>query len=390
MLPRLALAVAAGARREELLGVPAALSPEGGTQTVGEVSAAAEGYGIKAGMRLGEALARCPSLTLIPPDPVGVLERWEEMLHALESIGAAVEPALGPPALACFDAGPLGRLHGGLDATLAATRQALGGPARLGVAPTRFGAVAAASRARARRPLVVSGDLAQFLAPLGVDLLRQRPELAGLPEALEQLGIATLGELAALPAGAVADRFGSLGVLARRLACGLDRPLSPRTPGELVSETLELEDGADGTQLERMVGVLVDRLLARRERRGRSLRAVVMSAKLVAGGGTWHQQVVFRQALADPARMRLALVPRLGLLPAPALSLTLAVERFGPAGGDQLSVLEDAADLRATRLREAVRQARAAAGQEAALRVLSVDPDSRLAERRAVLAPFEG
>jgi len=40
-------------------------------------------------------------------------------------------------------------------------------------------------------------------------------------------------------------------------------------------------------------------------------------------------------------------------------------------------------------LREAVKQARAAAGPDAALRVLAVDPDSRVPERRAVLTPFE-
>ena len=42
------------------------------------------------------------------------------------------------------------------------------------------------------------------------------------------------------------------------------------------------------------------------------------------------------------------------------------------------------------RLREAIRQVRAAAGPNAALRVLEVDPDSRFPERRAVLTPFEG
>ena len=41
------------------------------------------------------------------------------------------------------------------------------------------------------------------------------------------------------------------------------------------------------------------------------------------------------------------------------------------------------------RIADAVGQARQAAGAEAALRVLEVDPDSRLPERRAVLAPFE-
>jgi protein ImuB len=41
------------------------------------------------------------------------------------------------------------------------------------------------------------------------------------------------------------------------------------------------------------------------------------------------------------------------------------------------------------RLREAIRQVRAAAGPGAALRILAVDPDSRVPERRAVLTPFE-
>ena len=44
--------------------------------------------------------------------------------------------------------------------------------------------------------------------------------------------------------------------------------------------------------------------------------------------------------------------------------------------------------MRRARLGEAVRQARQAAGADAAMRVLEVDPDSRLPERRALLAPF--
>jgi protein ImuB len=223
-----------------------------------------------------------------------------------------------------------------------------------------------------------------------VGLLRGRPELAALPPVLERLGIRTLGELAALPSASVADRFGALGLDAHRLARGLDRPLRPRVPGELVRETLELPEAAGGLQLERTLNVLIDRLLARRERRGRTLRAVVLSAALVEGGGTWRAPVTFREALADPQRMRLALAPRLALIPAPAQSLTLAVERFGHARGDQRALLDDPAQARAGRLREAVRQSRSAAGQEAAMRILEVDPGSRLPERRAVLTPFEG
>jgi len=382
--------VAAG-DRAELLKSPAALAPEpGGVQKIGEVSLAAEAFGVHPGMRLGEALARCPRLSLIPPDPAGVADRWERVLVRLESIGAAVEPER--PGLVCFQADGLLRLHCGLDSVLAAARRSLRTPVRLGVAPSRFAAVAAAGQARVRRPVLVHGDRTQareFLAPLPVALLRARPSLSELPEALERLGVGTLGELAELTPPALADRFGLAGLLAHELANGGDGALRPRPASEYLRESLELPEAASGAQLERGLGLLIDRLLARRERRSRTLRSVVLSAVLVESG-TWRERVTFRESLADPIRMRLALGPRLALMPAPAESLRLAVESFGPPTSDQLGMLEDPTAARAARLREAIRQARAAAGPEAALRVLEVDPHSRVPERRAVLTPFEG
>src|SRR3954463_9039280 len=91
LLPRFELAIAAGGR-EELLGEPAALAPEPGReQLIGEVSTAAEAFGVRPGLRIGEALARCPRLVLVSPDPVGVADAWERVLQRLESIGAGVE-----------------------------------------------------------------------------------------------------------------------------------------------------------------------------------------------------------------------------------------------------------------------------------------------------------
>ncbi|MHB1834600.1 MAG: Y-family DNA polymerase [Solirubrobacteraceae bacterium] len=427
LIPRFSLTTAVG-DRAELLQIPVALAPEpGAVQQVGEVSPAAEAFGIRPGMRLGEALSRCPRLTLVPPDPAGVDDRWERLLVRLESIGAAVEPER--PGMACFDGGGLMRLHGGVEGVLAAARRALGTPARYGVAPSRFCAVAAATRARTRRPEIVGpagfgrgqagfgrgpGDVGRgsagigrgqagrvgdhdaralaraYLAPLPVALLRARQDLAELPETLQRLGIRTLGELAEVPAGALADRFGRRGLIAHDLARGGDTELRPRPASEFLRESLELPEAASGLQLERGLGMLIDRLLARRERRGRTLRAVVISAALVQQGGTWREQVVFREALADPVRMRLALASRLALMPAPAERLQLTVARFGPPAADQRPLLEDPAEARLARLREAIRQARVAAGPEAAMRVLEIDPDSRIPERRAVLAPFEG
>ena len=389
-LPRFALAVAAGGR-EALAAGPVAIAPEAGReQFIGEASAAAEAYGVRAGLRLGEALARCPTLRLVAPDPVGVADAWDAHLIALENIGAAVES--GAPGTAWFGAGGLRTLHGGtLEGVLAATRRAIGGPVRLGAAPSRFAALAAAGRARARRAEVTplaAAALAAYLAPLPVTLLFSRPETAFLPEALERFGIRTLGALAKLPRASLADRFGAAGPLARDLALGRDSPLVPRTAAERLEERLELPESASGVQLQRGLDLLVDRLLARRERRGRTLRAVVLSAALVEGG-TWRARMTFREPLADARRMRLVLGQKLAELPAPTDVLCLRAEGFGPPAGDQRSLLAEPAAIRRARLREAVRQARSVAGPEAALRIIPVDPDSRVPERRLALAPWD-
>lgn len=385
-LPRFELVVAAGGPRA-LSGRALVIAPSpGGEGRVGEVSGPAEARGVVAGMALGEALARCPDLGLVPADPLGVARVWERAVCALEGIGAAPEPAR--PGLAYFQAEGLHGLHGGERGVLAATRRALGPRARMGVAPARFCALAAALEVRSRRAVVVrETEVRRYLAARPVAVLRFREDTAALVEPLERLGVRTLGELAALGRNAVADRFGAPGTLARRLALGEDTPLRGRLREERLEESLELAQSGSGPALERVLGLLVDRLLARPQRRGRTLRAVILSARLVEQG-TWRERVVFREALSDPRRMRLSLGLRLALLPAPAEALGLAVERFGPAEGAQATLLDGSTAQRAERLREGVAQIRAVAGPETALRALCVDPDSRVPERRVVLTPF--
>src|SRR4051812_21762464 len=391
LYPRFELLAALGDRRA-LLAEPVALAPEAGReQVVGEASAAAEAFGVVRGMRLGEAMSRCPGLRLVPPDPEGVRALWNGVLDRLESIGAEVES--DSPGAAFFESAGLYGIHDGLDGVLAKARRSLAqaAGARVGAAPSRFAAHAAALQARPRRGrrtrVVEARDVRGFLAPLPVALLRTRLELQALPEVLERLGIRTLGEVAELPSRAVAERFGHPGLLAHDLACGEDLPLVPRRPPEPVAERLDLPEAASGQQLERALDLLVARVLARREGRGRSLRALAVSARFVAGG-TWRVAVTLRHASADPERILTALGPKLGELPAPAESLALEVEAFGPPAQDQGRLLDEAAAVRRARLGEAVRQARQAAGSEAAMKVLEVDPASRIPERRAVLAPF--
>ncbi len=390
-IPRFALSVAAGGA-QALAGRALALAPmAGGELRVGEVSGAAEAYGVVAGMAIGEALARCPDLELIPADPHAVAEAWEGVLGALEGIGAAVEPA--PGAIAYFDADGLRGMYGSDAHTISVARRALSRPVRIGAGPTRFCALAAALTTGTRRANILDArEAPRRLAAAPVDLLGHREETATLVEPLKRLGVRTLGELREIdprPRDALADRFGRPGILAYDLAGGDDTPLSPRCVEDTLTESLQVGDASSGTMLSRVLGVLVDRLLARPERRGRTLRAVVLSARL-EGGGTWRERVVFREALGDAKRVGLALSLRLSLLPAPAEALRLEAERFGPAGGEQHTLLDQTTQARLERLGEAVNQVRAVAGNDAALRAVCIDPDSRVPERRVVLTPLPG
>jgi protein ImuB len=415
LIPRLALLAALGDRRA-LPGEPVGLAPEAGReQRVGEVSAAAEAFGVTHGMGLGEALTRCPELRLVPPDPERVRALWSEALDRLEGIGASVES--DRPGAAYFAADGLRGIHGGrLEDVLAAVRRGFRRPTshlaaslRVGAGSSRFVAFVAATRARPGRrgrrqgggtlgataierrseTVVPARSARAYLAPLPVSLLRSRPELDWLPDVLERLGIHTLGELADLSAPAAAERFGHPGLLAIDLARGRDTPLVPRRPPEPVVERVALPEAVSGPQLEYALELLIARLLARRERRGRSLRSLAISARFVEGG-TWRERVTLRRASADPDRLQVAMAPRLGELPAPAEVLGLEVEAFGPPAHDQRRLVEevDPREARRVRIGEAVRQVREAAGSGAALRVMEVDPGSRVPERRAALSPY--
>src|SRR5262249_60443688 len=108
-------------------------------------------------MRLGEGLATCPSLALVEPDAAGAETAWEQILHALEDAGIAVEPAsLG---VAYFETRGVERLYGGLEPAVRRALCAIGTEwdAGHGAAGRRFAALAAASVARAGPAGVAAG-----------------------------------------------------------------------------------------------------------------------------------------------------------------------------------------------------------------------------------------
>ena len=365
---------------------PAALAPEPvGEPLLGPVTAAAEAAGVRPRMRLGEALATCPRLVLVDPDPAAAEQAWEEIVRSLEDAGFAVEvAALG---IAYFETRGVERLYGGLEPALRRALAAVGSAwdARLGAAGRRFAALAAASVAGPGQLLVVRDEeMGRFLAPLPLTLLpleRQRYE------ELEALGVRRLGQLAGLPGGAVAERLGPDGRRAWGLARGgaAARVRGRRPPAELV-ESLEFPDAVGNElTLRRTLGALLETVLARPERRDRFVRKVALAARLV-GGGSWRRTLTLREPSAEADRIRVALAPRLTELPAPVVELRIELVELTDPAGRQLELLAAGAED-SRRLRDGLRQVRASTGSGSVCTVVEVAPWSRIPETRALFVP---
>ena len=373
--------------RPRLALVPAALAPVEGTEPLlGPVTAAAEAAGVKPGMRLGEALAMCPSLTLVEPDPAAAEHEWESIIRRLEDSGFSVEPAgLG---CAYFETRGVERLYGGLEQALTRALEAVGSSwdPRVGAAERRFAALAAATVARPGQLLVVSDEQSTaFLAPYPLTLL---PLETGRRQELQDLGVRTIGGLAALPDASVAERLGADGRRAHGLARGGSkrRVRGRRQPAEIVETLAFPEAVGNELTLRRAFGALLEQVLARPERGGRFIRKIALSARLV-GGGSWRRTTTLRDPTAEHDRLKAALAPKLAELPAPVLELRLELVDLTQTRGMQLELVRAEGAVVRSHLREGLKQVRASTGSGSVCSVVEVSPWSRIPESRALLVP---
>ena len=202
-------------------------------------SAAARAQGVRIGQRRREAQGLVPDLRILPADPARDERAFLPVLRLIEghSPGAQVLR----PGLALLRARGVSRYHGG-EAEAGLALHALladqGHPeVRIGVADGPFTAELAA---RGADPVLVvaEGEAAAFLSPLPVQALRDE-EVTAL---LLRLGIRTLGELAALGATRLAERFGERGARLHRLAAGADsRPVVPRPVDPELAAEIEFD-----------------------------------------------------------------------------------------------------------------------------------------------------
>ncbi|MGL5823650.1 MAG: DNA polymerase Y family protein [Nocardioides sp.] len=226
----------------------------------------ARAEGIRRGMRRRDAQSRCPEVAVFDANPARDARAFEPVLAAVEELRPGVAP-LRPGLLAVRAPG---RFYGDETAAAAVIAECLVGlgisDCRFGVADDLFTAEQAARRALRQDSVVVpSGGSAEFLRELPVGVLED-PELVDL---LRRLGLRTLGEIAALPAQAVQDRFGNHGARIHRLTRGSGEALlATRPPPPDLTCAITFEPPLDSAETiclsvrrtaERFVAQLIDR-----------------------------------------------------------------------------------------------------------------------------------
>ena len=367
-------------------------------KTVLDCSPEAEGQGVRPGMPLRQALGLCPKATFLEPDPARYYDAFEAVLRALESISPLVEAAdLGRAYVAVeglegfyWDEMALG------EALVRAVRQA-GGQARsagsllpsVGLGEGKFVTWAAAvTSAPGEACLVPAGREAAFLAPLDVSLLPCSPDTL---RRLGLFGLRTIGDVAALPLGAVQAQFGPKGRRAWELAHGLDRePLRPRRHQESVNERLTFSEPTVSTDALLVAGrQLLGRLFRQPVMHHHAVRQMRLRAALTSGR-SWERTITFREATVDRDQMLYVLRCTLEAagLTGPVEELSVELSGLAEEAGKQEGLFA-AKGRRRAQLEEALRQLKARFGQSPVFHIVEVEPWSRIPERRLALIDYD-
>ncbi|WP_460306051.1 DNA polymerase Y family protein, partial [Actinocorallia aurea] len=208
----------------------AVLERVAGSERVAACTAAARGAGVRRGQRRRDAQRLCPELVVVERDLDAEGRAFEGVAAAVAELTPRVEVVR--PGVCAIPARGAARFHGGEEALRITVQDAVveaGHDCGVGIADGLFAAELAA-RNGGGGLIVPEEEAAGFLAPFPLGVLAGTvPGWDSLADLLVRLGVRSLGEFAALPAGDVAGRFGAAGTLAHRLAQGREpRDVAPR------------------------------------------------------------------------------------------------------------------------------------------------------------------
>ncbi len=268
-------------------------------------SPAARAEGVRRGLRKREAQGRCPHLVVVDHDPGRDARAFEPVLAAVEELAPGVE-VVRPGAVALAARGPAGYYGGEAAAAEKLVEHAAltcGVEMQAGVADGVFAALLAARAG----VIVPAGGTPAFLAGMDIATL-DRPELTSL---LRRLGIRTLADFTALPAGDVLARFGFDAAYAHQLAAGRDdQPLAVRQPPPDLAVTGEYDPPLDRVDMAAFAArALAERLSEQLSGYGLAATRLVIEARTAAGEElhrVWrHDGLLAVTAVADRVRWQL-------------------------------------------------------------------------------------
>ena len=384
------------ARHDGLVAYPTALLAPDTTRKLWQVSSFARHAGVKPGMTVSQAIGLCSSLRLIEPDPVHYDERFSSLLSSLNDVSPVVEPAeLG---LAYVGTDGLAGIYGSQHKIIEAIRQTVGPSdrptVRLGFGFGKFTAWVAASRAKPGEAIIVPvGGEKAFLASQPISVL---PLDADIHRRLRQLGIRSLGALAALPEAAITAQFGAVGRRLWRLAAGriADPVEGSIAPEPIVAALTFFTPVGERELLVHALEQLISRALKHPRRIGWRVHAVRLRAGL-EGGGSWLATHLLKDPTADAGRIGAPLKTRLEQSPPTGgvERLVLEFTAFAPGTAElQLFARDAEAAARAGQqraLQSAAREIRMRVKRACLYHVIEVQPWSRLPERRYALIDYE-
>jgi protein ImuB len=253
-----------------------------------------------------------------------------------------------PGGTVVLDVSGLQRLFGG--AASIAEHLAGAGATHVGVAASQTTALLLARTCEGVRVAVGEPAIALHEVPLAVlqqlagdrEAVSIRPRPLRSFEVLRRWGLTTVGELAALPAGALSARLGADGIALQRLARGQDvRPLVPDPAVRRFLESCELEWPIDTLEpLSFVFARLLDPLAAALERADRG--GIALHSRLRLTDRTTHlRTLALPVPMRDPRVLRTLLLLDLESHP-PAAAIDVVTIEIDPAPGRvvQYSLLE--------------------------------------------------
>jgi DNA polymerase-4/protein ImuB len=344
-------------------------------------------------MTVSRAIGLCATLRLCEPDPVFYEEEFARLVAALGRVSPVVEPVELGRAFVGTDG--LEGLFGGIEEIVEVVKRVPRSAFRLGWGRGKFVSWTAATRARPGECVIVPpGEEGAFLAAQPLAALPIDPDTH---RRLRQLGLRTLGQLAAIPEDAVAAQFGDAGRRLWRLAAGRTvEPVTGRPAPEPVAAQLTFYSPvADRALLARALDRLLDRALASPRRVGWRVQTARLAATL-EHGASWTTTVTLRDPIARREAIAAPLLARWDAAPPAGAVERLTVEFTALVPGTtelQLFARDADAAARAGRrraLRAAVREILQRLRRPMLYRVIELEPWSRIPERRFALIDFEG